>query len=106
MIEYKAYHGAVAFDPELDKFHGRVVNTRTVISFYGSSVEQLREEMAASVDTYLEVCEEEGIHPDRPYSGKFMVRITPELHRDMALAAASEGKSMNEWLSETLEEVV
>ena len=106
MIEYKGYHGAVEFDPELDKFHGRLVNTRSVISFYGSSVEELREEMAASVDTYLEVCEEKGIDPDRPYSGKLMVRITPELHRNMALAAASEGKSMNEWLSETIEEAV
>ena len=77
-----------------------------MISFYGSSVEELREEMAASVDTYLEVCEEKGIDPDRPYSGKLMVRITPELHRNMALAAASEGKSMNQWLSETIEEAV
>ena len=82
------------------------MNTRSVISFYGSSVEELREEMAASVDTYLEVCEEKGIDPDRPYSGKLMVRITPELHRNMALAAASEGKSMNQWLSETIEEAV
>ncbi len=106
MIEYKGYHGAVDFDPEMDKFHGRVVNTRSVISFYGSSVEELREEMAASVDSYLEVCEEKGIDPERPYSGKFMVRITPVLHRDMALAAASEGKSMNEWLSKTMEKVV
>ena len=106
MIEYKGYHGAVEFDPVLDKFHGRVVNTRSVISFYGSSVEQLREEMSASVDTYLEVCEEKGVDPDRPYSGKFMVRITPELHRDMALAAASEGKSMNEWVSERLSETI
>ncbi len=106
MIEYKGYHGAVEFDPELDKFHGRLVNTRSVISFYGSSVGELREEMAASVDTYLKVCEEKGIDPDRPYSGKLMVRITPELHRNMALAAASEGKSMNEWLSETIEEAV
>ena len=106
MIEYKGYHGVVEYDPGLDEFHGRVVNTRSVISFYGSSVEELRGEMAASVDTYLEVCEEKGIDPDRPYSGKFMVRITPELHRERALAAASEGKSMNEWLSETIEEVV
>ncbi len=106
MIEYKGYHGAVEFDPELDKFHGRLVNTRSVISFYGSSVEELREEMAASVDTYLEVCEEKGIDPDRPYSGKFMLRIAPELHRDMALAAASEGKSMNEWVSERLSETI
>ncbi len=63
MIEYKGYHGAVQFDSELDKFHGRVVNTRSVISFYGSSVGELRKEMAASVDTYLEVCEEKGIDP-------------------------------------------
>ena len=106
MIEYKGYHGAIEFDAELDKFHGRVVNTRSVISFYGSSVEELREEMAASVETYLEVCEEKGTDPDRPYSGKFMVRVTPELHRDVALAAASEGKSMNEWLSKWLSETI
>ncbi len=106
MIEYKGYHGAVEFDPQLDQFHGRVINTRSVISFYGTSVEELREEMAASVDVYLEVCEERGIDPDRPYSGKFMVRVRPEVHRNIALAAASEGKSMNEWLSERIEEIV
>ncbi len=106
MIEYKGYYGAVEFDPELDQFHGRVMNTRSVISFYGSSVEELREEMATSVDTYLEVCEEQGAAPERPYSGKFMVRIAPELHRAVALMAAAGGQSMNEWLSEKIEEVV
>ncbi len=100
MMEYKGYYGAVKFDPELDQFHGRVVNTRSVISFYGSSVEELRKEMATSVDAYLEVCEEQGIEPERPYSGKFMVRVPPEVHRDIALAAAAEGKSMNEWVGE------
>ena len=63
MIEYKGYHGAVEFDPELDRFHGRVVNTRSVISFYGSSVEELREEMAASVETYLRGVRREGNRP-------------------------------------------
>jgi predicted HicB family RNase H-like nuclease len=104
MIEYKGFRGTVEFDPELDQFHGRVLNTRSVISFYGSSVKELQREMKKSVDTYFEVCEEKGIEPEKAYSGKFGVRIDPKLHRDIALAAASEGKSMNEWVAETLAE--
>ena len=106
MIEYKGYRGVVEFDSELGQFHGRVVNMRNVISFYGSSVDELREEMATSVDTYLKVCAEKEIDPERPFSGKFMVRISPEVHRAVAQLAAAGGQSMNEWISETIEGIV
>ena len=68
MIEYKGYLGVVAFDPEIDAFHGTVVNTHDVISFYGSSVTELREEMQKSVEEYLAFCREQGKKPEAPAS--------------------------------------
>ena len=68
MIEYKGYFGVVAFDPEIDAFHGTVVNTHDVISFYGSSVTELREEMQKSVEEYLAFCREHGKAPEAPSS--------------------------------------
>ena len=58
MIEYKGYIGVVDFDPEIDLFHGTVINTQDVITFYGASVTELREEMQKSLEVYFEVCEE------------------------------------------------
>ncbi|RKU16975.1 hypothetical protein C6503_11380 [Candidatus Poribacteria bacterium] len=66
MIEYKGYIGVVDFDPEIDLFHGTVINTQDVIMFYGASVTELREEMQKSLEVYFEVCEEQGKMPDKP----------------------------------------
>ena len=60
MIEYKGYIGVVDFDPEIDLFHGTVINTPDVITFYGASVTELREEMQKSLEVYFEVCKEQG----------------------------------------------
>ena len=68
MIEYKGYIGVVEFDPEIDLFHGTVINTHDVITFYGASVTELREEMQKSLEVYFEVCEEQGKVPDTPSS--------------------------------------
>ena len=66
MIEYKGYIGVVDFDPEIDSFHGTVINTQNVIAFYSASVKELREEMQKSLEVYFEVCEEQGKSPDKP----------------------------------------
>ena len=68
MIEYKDYIGAVNFDPEIDLFHGTVINTNDVITFYSASVSELREEMRKSIDGYIEFCKEQGKIPDKPFS--------------------------------------
>ena len=68
MIEYKGYIGIVDFDPEIDLFHGTVINTQDIITFYGASVTELREEMQKSLEVYFEVCEEQGKVPDTPSS--------------------------------------
>lgn len=63
MIEYKGYIGIVDFDPEIDLFHGTVINTQDVITFYAASVNELREEMQKSLEVYFDVCEEQGKVP-------------------------------------------
>lgn len=68
MIEYKGYIGAVNFDPEIDLFHGTIINTTDVITFYGASVTELRVEMQKSVEGYVEFCREQGKIPEKPFS--------------------------------------
>lgn len=106
MMEYRGYFGKVEFDDEADLFHGEVVNTRDVITFQGKSVDELRLAFHESIDDYLAFCEERGEEPDKPFSGQFMTRITPELHRQINLAATLSGKSLNAFVSEQLQAAV
>ena len=106
MIEYKGYVGIFELDPEIDSFHGTVINTNDVITFYGSSIAELREEMRNSVDEYLEFCREKGREPEKPFSGKLMIRTSPELHRRIVLEAARHRVSMNAYVQEILEKAV
>ncbi len=106
MIEYKGYVGVIEFDPEIDLFHGTVINTNDVITFYGASVPQLKKELRRSVEEYLELCREQGRDPERPFSGKILVRTSPALHRKVALRAASRRVSMNAFMQHALEKAV
>lgn len=102
MMEYKGYVGQVSFDDEADIFHGEVINTRDVITFQGRSVEEIRLAFHESIDEYLQWCRERKKIPDRPFSGKLIVRIPPALHRSIFLSAKHEGKSINKWIEEHL----
>jgi len=102
MIEYKGYTGVFEFDPSIDAFHGRIVGLQDVVTFQGRSLEELRREMAESVEDYLEICAEAGKEPERPYRGEFLVRTTPELHRAAAIQAEAAGMSLNAWVEGTL----
>ena len=79
MIEYKGYIGVVNFDPEIDLFHGTIINTNDVITFYGASVSELREEMQKSIEGYIEFCKEHGKMPEKPFTGEFTVQMSPEM---------------------------
>jgi predicted HicB family RNase H-like nuclease len=85
MMEYKGYIGKVDFDDEAGIFHGEVVNIRDVVTFQGQSVAELKKAFHESVDDYLAFCSERGEAPDRPFSGQFVTRISPELHRQVNL---------------------
>jgi len=94
----------VVFDDSLDVFHGEVVNTQDVITFQGKSVGELREAFTDSVDDYLEFCREDGVEPEKPCSGRFVVRVSPDLHRRTAIGAKLAGKSMNAYVASCLEQ--
>ncbi len=106
VMQYKDYTGQVEFDDEAGFFHGHVVNLRDVITFQGTSVAELREAFADSVEDYLEFCAELGEAPEKPVSGKFVLRVSPELHRQIVDAAAREGKSLNSWARDALEKAI
>jgi predicted HicB family RNase H-like nuclease len=102
MMEYKGYLGKVEYDDEEGIFHGEVINLRDVITFEGSSVEELRHAFKDSIDDYLSFCAERNEEPEKPFSGKFVVKISPELHRKVHAQARLENKSIDSWVSEVL----
>lgn len=106
MMEYKGYIGRVEFDDDAGVFHGEIINTRDVITFQGESVAGLKRAFRDSVDDYLAFCRERGEPPDKPFSGQFLTRIPPDLHRQVNTAAALSNQSLNAWVREQLENAV
>lgn len=106
MMEYRGYIATVEFDDEADIFHGEVINLRDVITFQGQSVEELRQAFKDSVEDYLSFCATRNEEPEKPFSGKFSVRLDPELHRQISMQARMAKKSLNNWVTETLETAV
>jgi predicted HicB family RNase H-like nuclease len=104
MMEYKGYVGKAEFDDEADIFHGEVLLTRGVVTFQGRTVNELKKAFRDSVNDYLAFCEKKGITPEKPFSGKFILRLDPETHRMAALAAKVAGKSLNAWAAEKIDQ--
>ena len=104
-MTYKGYSGTVRFDDEAEIFHGEVLGLRDVVTFQGVSVEELKGSFEDSVDDYLEFCAERGEKPDKPFSGKFVVRIDPSLHRRLYELSTEEGQSLNGWIAKRLDQL-
>jgi len=102
MLKYKGYTGQAEFDDGAGLFHGEVLDLRDVVAFQGKCVEELEQAFRDSIDDYLEFCEERGEEPDRPFSGRLMLRLSPRVHRDAYVRARREGKSLNQWITEKL----
>jgi len=103
MMQYKGYTGKVEFDNEADIFHGEVIGLRDVITFQGRTVDEVREAFRESVDDYLAFCAKRGEEPEKPFTGKFVLRLPPDLHRKVFIAAKQSGSSLNSWILQTLE---
>ena len=103
MMTYKGYYAAVSFDDEAEIFHGEVTGLKDVITFQGRSVEELKVAMEDSIEDYLDFCASRCEEPDKPYSGKFVLRVDPILHRRIAAMSANDGRSLNGWISSKLE---
>jgi predicted HicB family RNase H-like nuclease len=106
MMEYKGYIGRCELDDEAAIISGEVINTRDVITFQGASVAEAKKAFRESIDDYLAFCKARGESPDKPLSGHFVTRISPNLHRQVYRAAALSGESLNAWVTKQLEVAV
>ena len=103
MMNYHGYIGHVEYDDEQHIFTGSVINTRDVITFQGETVQELEKAFRDSVDDYLAWCKEDGIEPEKPYSGRFNVRVDPAVHQRAAIAAKKQGISLNRLVEQSIE---
>ena len=102
MMEYKGYLGAVEYDAQAKIFHGDVINTKDVITFQGTTVKEIECAFQDSINDYIAWCEEEGVEPEKPYSGKFNVRLSPELHRQIAILTKKRHISLNSFVEKAI----
>ncbi|MDR2068883.1 MAG: type II toxin-antitoxin system HicB family antitoxin [Spirochaetaceae bacterium] len=102
MMEYKGYLGTVEYDAEAKLFHGDIINTRDVITFQGTTAAEIEKAFKDSVEDYLAWCKEEGVEPEKPYSGKFNLRLSPELHKEVAIKARKLKISINSFVEKAI----
>lgn len=102
MMSINGYKAVITYDPEIEMFRGEFTGLNGGADFYAADIEGLKKEGATSLKVFLEMCEEDGVEPRKEYSGKFNVRIPSDLHADIVNAATAEGKSLNQWVVDTL----
>jgi predicted HicB family RNase H-like nuclease len=106
MLSYKGYIGEAVYDDEIGMFSGKIINAKAIGTFYGKTVNEIEMEFRKTIDYYLDLCSRKNVEPEKPFSGKFNLRVTPELHRQIYLASSEEGKSINSWIQEKLQSVL
>ena len=106
LMNVDGYHAKIDYNEETDQFRGEILGLSGGADFYVSSPEELHQEFKKSLSVFLEVCKEQGIEPRRHYSGKFNLRIPPELHEQLAMTAEAQGKSLNSLAQEALQRSV
>ena len=106
IMTVKGHKAKIEYDPEIDMFRGEILGLNGGADFYGKTPDDLRLEFKKSLKVFFDVCKEKGIEPYKEYSGKFNLRIPPELHAEVASKASAEGKSLNQWIVDTLDQIV
>jgi predicted HicB family RNase H-like nuclease len=106
IMTVNGYHAKIEYDEELDLFRGEILGLSGGADFYGKTPKSLRAEFKKSLEVFLAVCKEKGLEPRRHFSGKFNLRISPELHERLAIAAQAQGKSINMLAQEALQQRV
>lgn len=102
-MNHKGYTARLEYDERDNIFVGRVLGLRSIISFHGETVSDLRHEFEVAIEDFLRDCKEQGIKPEKPASGKLMLRVSPDIHGAALVAAQASGKSLNQWATEVLE---
>lgn len=106
LLSYKNYNGTVEYSPEDNCLFGKVVGLRSLLSYEGSSIQELEHDFQIVINEYLEDCKKRNVEPELPYKGTFNVRISPELHRSIAIYAIKHGKSLNAAVEEAIGNMV
>jgi predicted HicB family RNase H-like nuclease len=101
-MTYKGYAARIEYSDEDGCFIGRIAGIKDVVGFHAECVQELREAFCEAVDDYLATCEKAGQAPQRPYSGKLMLRVPPEVHARAAMMAEAHGMSLNQWAADVL----
>ncbi|MFZ3191952.1 MAG: type II toxin-antitoxin system HicB family antitoxin [Moraxellaceae bacterium] len=102
IMSYQNYAAKIEYSDEDACFVGHIAGIRDVVGFHGESVTELRQAFEDAVDDYVATCEKLNRKPQRPYSGKVMLRIEPSIHARVAMQAAAQGKSLNAWAQDVL----
>ena len=102
-MNYKGYKARIEFDAEDRIFVGHIAGIRDIVSFHGDNVDALEQAFHEAVEHYLDACSQRGESPQKPYSGKLMLRIPPEVHAAVDMAAKASGQSINKWAAQALE---
>jgi predicted HicB family RNase H-like nuclease len=102
VLEYKGYSGTVEYSLADNVLFGKVLGIKGLISYEGDSVQNLRKDFEGAVDEYLEMCAENNEEPQKPYRGSFNVRVSPELHRSLAIYSFSRGQTLNSTVEEAI----
>jgi len=100
------YKAKIEYDPEIDMFRGEILGINGGADFYAKTTDGLRQEFKNSLEVFLQVCKEKKIKPRKEFSGKLHLRISPRLHEKIEIEAVSKGKSLNQWISDYLYEIV
>ena len=104
-MKYKGYEAIIKYSDEDETFVGEVLNTQDILVFDGANVEEISKSFQAVVDDYLSDCEQQDKEPNKPFSGQFLMRVNPELHRALAINAKKSGKSLNGFVAEKLTQI-
>ena len=105
-MTHRGYTARIDYDERDDILVGRILGIRGIISFHGETVLELRARFEHAIDDYLTECEEKGVKPEKPASGKLLLRVPPEVHGRAKVVAQASGKSLNQWVAEVLERAV
>ena len=102
VMKIEGYDAVINYDPEIEMFRGEFINLNGGADFYASDIEGLHKEGRLSLNMFLEMCRKDGVTPKKDYSGKFNVRIGPELHESLVLKSAATGKSINQLVVDSI----
>lgn len=104
-MNYKNYTARIEYSDEDDCFIGHIAGINDLVGFHANSVSELHAAFEEAVDDYIQTCKKTGRSPQKPYSGKIMLRVPPEIHAKAAMMAEAHGKSLNSWVTELLANV-